>query len=139
MTETHERCAQTLHEQCVETHEHTNNAPRRAAVAHCRAPARLSARAAAEEIPQRLVDELKPGGVMVIPVGPTGGWFSGQVLTLVEKDEMGHVTQQPVTARRPPRPSPTVPPRMPPRMHTTSQYTTSQSRARSSTMNEPTL
>ena len=44
--------------------------------------------AAAEEIPPPLVEQLKPGGRMVIPVG---GRFSVQNLVLVEKDETGGI------------------------------------------------
>jgi protein-L-isoaspartate(D-aspartate) O-methyltransferase len=42
--------------------------------------------AAAREIPSALVDQLKPGGRMVIPVGER---FSTQNLMLVEKDQDG--------------------------------------------------
>jgi protein-L-isoaspartate(D-aspartate) O-methyltransferase len=44
--------------------------------------------AASPTIPPPLVAQLKPGGVMVIPIG---GPFSVQQLTLVEKDESGVV------------------------------------------------
>ena len=44
--------------------------------------------AAAKEIPPPLVEQLKPGGRMVIPVG---GRFSVQNLVLVEKDETGGI------------------------------------------------
>lgn len=44
--------------------------------------------AAAESIPAALVDALKPGGKMVLPVGPEGG---AQVLQLVTKDAGGAV------------------------------------------------
>ena len=44
--------------------------------------------AAASHIPPPLVQQLKPGGVMVIPVG---GPFSVQQLTVVEKNEDGVV------------------------------------------------
>ncbi len=45
--------------------------------------------AAASHIPQPLVDQLKPGGRMVIPVG---GQFLTQSLLLVEKNDQGKVT-----------------------------------------------
>ena len=44
--------------------------------------------AAADHVPPPLVDQLKPGGRMVIPVG---GMFAIQHLTLVEKTETGEV------------------------------------------------
>ena len=44
--------------------------------------------AAAREIPPPLIEQLKPGGRMVIPVG---GRFSVQNLVLVEKDETGEI------------------------------------------------
>ena len=44
--------------------------------------------AAAQEIPPPLIEQLKPGGRMVIPVG---GRFSVQNLVLVEKDETGEI------------------------------------------------
>ncbi|MCZ6743857.1 MAG: protein-L-isoaspartate(D-aspartate) O-methyltransferase [Alphaproteobacteria bacterium] len=44
--------------------------------------------AAAKEIPPPLIEQLKPGGRMVIPVG---GRFSVQNLVLVEKDETGEI------------------------------------------------
>jgi protein-L-isoaspartate(D-aspartate) O-methyltransferase len=44
--------------------------------------------AAAKEIPPPLIQQLKPGGRMVIPVG---GRFSVQNLVLVEKDEGGEI------------------------------------------------
>jgi len=43
--------------------------------------------AGASHIPQPLVDQLKPGGRMVIPVGAAS---MAQNLTLVEKDERGN-------------------------------------------------
>jgi protein-L-isoaspartate(D-aspartate) O-methyltransferase len=45
--------------------------------------------AAATHIPPPLIDQLKPGGVMCIPVGPA---FQVQRLVLVEKAEDGSVT-----------------------------------------------
>lgn len=44
--------------------------------------------AAAERLPAVLVEKLKPGGRMVVPVGPH--WQS-QVLQVVDKDEAGKV------------------------------------------------
>jgi protein-L-isoaspartate(D-aspartate) O-methyltransferase len=44
--------------------------------------------AAADHVPPPLVDQLKPGGRMVIPVG---GMFATQHLTLVEKTGLGEV------------------------------------------------
>ena len=45
--------------------------------------------AAAPHIPQPLIDQLKPGGRLVIPVGMP---YSFQQLMVVEKDEQGDVT-----------------------------------------------
>jgi protein-L-isoaspartate(D-aspartate) O-methyltransferase len=47
--------------------------------------------AAAREIPPALVDQLKPGGRLVIPVGPDA---MGQDLLLVEKDAVGRVHER---------------------------------------------
>lgn len=47
--------------------------------------------AAAPYLPQPLVEQLKPGGRLVIPLGERGGV---QVLTLVEKDARGRVSQR---------------------------------------------
>jgi len=47
--------------------------------------------AAAPTLPPALVEQLKPGGRMVIPVGPEGG---DQSLDMVEKDLGGAVTRQ---------------------------------------------
>jgi len=49
--------------------------------------------AAAAEIPPPLLDQLKPGGRMVIPVGRP---FESQELVVVAKDAEGHVTKRPV-------------------------------------------
>lgn len=47
--------------------------------------------AAAPYLPRPLVEQLKPGGRLVIPLGERGGV---QVLTLVEKDARGQVSQR---------------------------------------------
>jgi protein-L-isoaspartate(D-aspartate) O-methyltransferase len=44
--------------------------------------------AAPEQIPQPLLDQLKPGGRLVVPVGPR---FSVQQLQLLEKDAAGAI------------------------------------------------
>ena len=49
--------------------------------------------AAPPEIPQKLVEQLKPGGRMVLPVG---GRFETQWLVLITKDEKGKVRQREV-------------------------------------------
>lgn len=49
--------------------------------------------AAAPEIPPPLLDQLKPGGRLVIPVGRP---YAQQELTVVTKDAAGHITEQPV-------------------------------------------
>lgn len=49
--------------------------------------------AAPDEIPQPLVDQLKPGGRLVIPVGPVHG---AQELLLVEKTASGELEQRAV-------------------------------------------
>lgn len=49
--------------------------------------------AAAPYVPQALIDQLKTGGRLVIPLGPRGGV---QVLTVVEKDMQGNVTRRKV-------------------------------------------
>lgn len=47
--------------------------------------------AAPEEIPEALLDQLAPGGRMVIPVGPT---FGTQYLKLIQKDETGVLREE---------------------------------------------
>lgn len=53
--------------------------------------------AAARDVPQPLVDQLKPGGRLVIPVGGQGG---GQVLYVMVKQPDGKVTRRAVLAVR---------------------------------------
>ncbi len=53
--------------------------------------------AAAREVPQPLVDQLKPGGRLVIPVGSQGG---AQTLYVMEKQPDGKVVQRAVLAVR---------------------------------------
>lgn len=50
--------------------------------------------AGSPSIPQALVDQLAPGGRMLIPVGD----LNTQKLTLVRKDADGNVTREPLTA-----------------------------------------
>jgi len=52
---------------------------------------RIIVTAAPEEIPQNLVEQLKPGGRMILPVGPQ--WW-GQDLLILEKDAEGNVNTQ---------------------------------------------
>lgn len=47
--------------------------------------------AAPESVPQPLIDQLKPGGRLVIPVGPQSG---AQQLLLVRKDSDGNITRE---------------------------------------------
>jgi len=49
--------------------------------------------AAAPQVPQPLVNQLKPGGRMVIPVGPS---FAEQELVLIEKLDDGSITRRTV-------------------------------------------
>jgi protein-L-isoaspartate(D-aspartate) O-methyltransferase len=51
--------------------------------------------AAPEQVPQPLLDQLKPGGRLVVPVGPR---FSVQQLQLIEKDAAGDLTTRNVSA-----------------------------------------
>ena len=53
--------------------------------------------AGAPEVPEPLVDQLKPGGRMVIPVGPQ---WSGQDLLLITKDAVGRVSRRSLLAVR---------------------------------------
>lgn len=53
--------------------------------------------AAASHVPPPLIEQLKPGGHMVIPVG---GQFLTQYLLLIEKDLQGEVTSRQITAVR---------------------------------------
>ena len=47
--------------------------------------------AASEEVPQALIDQLKPGGRLVIPVGRQG---DAQVLQVLEKDSAGKISRR---------------------------------------------
>jgi protein-L-isoaspartate(D-aspartate) O-methyltransferase len=53
--------------------------------------------AAPEQVPPALVEQLAPGGRLVIPVGPRGG---EQVLRLIEKDGAGRVSSRDVAPVR---------------------------------------
>jgi protein-L-isoaspartate(D-aspartate) O-methyltransferase len=53
--------------------------------------------AAAHDVPQPLVDQLKPGGRLVIPIGTQLG---GQTLLLIEKGDDGRLTRREVLAVR---------------------------------------
>jgi protein-L-isoaspartate(D-aspartate) O-methyltransferase len=53
--------------------------------------------AAPREVPQPLIDQLKPGGRLVVPVG---GQVSGQSLLVIEKQPDGTVTRRSVLAVR---------------------------------------
>ena len=44
--------------------------------------------AAPEQVPQPLIDQLKPGGRLIVPVGPR---FTVQQLQLIEKDAAGAI------------------------------------------------
>lgn len=58
---------------------------------------RIMVTAAADTIPKALVDQLAPGGIMIIPVGAAQG---EQKLVRVEKDAKGKVTEKPLIAVR---------------------------------------
>ena len=51
--------------------------------------------AAPEQVPQPLLHQLKPGGRLIVPVGPR---FSVQQLQLIEKDAAGDLTTRNVSA-----------------------------------------
>ena len=53
--------------------------------------------AAAAGIPPALLEQLKPGGRLVIPVGPEGG---DQRLEVLDKEESGQITKRVVTGVR---------------------------------------
>ncbi len=53
--------------------------------------------AAPREVPQPLIDQLKPGGRLVVPVG---GQFAGQRLLVIEKQPDGRITRRSVLAVR---------------------------------------
>jgi protein-L-isoaspartate(D-aspartate) O-methyltransferase len=53
--------------------------------------------AAPREVPPALIEQLKPGGKLVIPVGETGG---AQTLYLIEKQSDGKTVRQPVLGVR---------------------------------------
>jgi protein-L-isoaspartate(D-aspartate) O-methyltransferase len=51
--------------------------------------------AASEKVPKALVDQLKPGGRMMIPIGK---YY--QFIYLIDKDEEGKITKEPVLTVR---------------------------------------
>ena len=53
---------------------------------------RIIVTAAARQLPKPLLDQLKPGGRMIIPVGPKGL----QELTLIDKDYKGNLIKKPL-------------------------------------------
>ena len=50
--------------------------------------------AAPEHVPQPLIDQLKPGGRLIVPVGPR---YTVQQLQLIEKDAAGEVSTKTVS------------------------------------------
>lgn len=53
--------------------------------------------AAPDHVPQPLIDQLKAGGRLIVPVGPT---YSVQQLQLIEKDEAGQLSTKKITPVR---------------------------------------
>ena len=53
--------------------------------------------AAPKDVPQPLIDQLKPGGKLVVPVG---GQLAGQNLLVVEKQPDGRIVRRTVLAVR---------------------------------------
>ena len=54
---------------------------------------RIMLTAAPPEMPQALIDQLKPGGKLIAPIGPTGG---NQELIVLEKSPTGKITRRSV-------------------------------------------
>lgn len=54
---------------------------------------RIMVTAAAEDVPPALLEQLKPGGRMIIPVGPE---YGGQILYQIDKDDTGKIESSPV-------------------------------------------
>jgi protein-L-isoaspartate(D-aspartate) O-methyltransferase len=59
---------------------------------------RIIVTAGARQVPPALVEQLKPGGRMVIPLGGRGR--DGEMLTLIEKDRKGRVRSREILAVR---------------------------------------
>jgi protein-L-isoaspartate(D-aspartate) O-methyltransferase len=53
--------------------------------------------AAPDHVPEPLIDQLKPGGIMVAPIGPV---FATQELRVIEKDANGKISSREVTPVR---------------------------------------
>jgi protein-L-isoaspartate(D-aspartate) O-methyltransferase len=58
---------------------------------------RIIVTAAAKEVPQPLLDQLAPGGIMIIPVGES---VASQVLLKITKAADGHLTRKPLMGVR---------------------------------------
>ncbi len=58
---------------------------------------RIIVTAAPEEIPPKLIEQLRPGGIMVLPCGPQ--WWS-QELLVVSKDRKGNISKERILAVR---------------------------------------